>query len=132
MEVLIVRKGQEVVSSVIEFCGRKGISSAAVTALGALSGVKIAFYDLKSKKYVWKTFDKNVELLNLTGNVAVLEGKPVLHAHVTLSGRDYRAFGGHLGSAVVSGTCEVFITPLKEKLVRQFDSETGLNLIRQR
>ena len=39
------------------------------------------------------------------------------------------AFGGHLKSAVVGATAEVFITVLSGKIDRTFDEQTGLNLM---
>jgi predicted DNA-binding protein with PD1-like motif len=37
--------------------------------------------------------------------------------------------GGHLQSAIVSVTCEIFLTKSNKKLIRQFDKQTGINIL---
>jgi len=37
--------------------------------------------------------------------------------------------GGHVDNLEVSGTCEIIFRPLEKKIIRKYDSDTGLNLI---
>ena len=47
---------------------------------------------------------------------------------ITQSGKDGSVVGGHLNSATVSATCEMFITVLDGTVERRRDDEVGLNL----
>jgi predicted DNA-binding protein with PD1-like motif len=55
--------------------------------------------------------------------------KPFLHLHVALADTSFRGFGGHLQSAVVSGTCEVLVEVLEGYLKREFNEKIGLKTI---
>jgi len=125
----VLKRGQEVVEEIIKFCNEKNIRAAYFTAIGAVSSVELAYYDLQKKEYNYKKFDE-LEIDTITGNLAVMNDELIIHAHGTFSDKDMKTVGGHFKSAVVSGTCEVFLVPLKESLVRKFDEDTGLNLIK--
>ena len=124
-----LKKGSEIVSAVIEHCKENSISSAYISAIGAVSEAEIGFYDFEKKEYYFKKFEEDLELINLTGNIALFNGSIVFHAHATLADPDYNVIGGHLKSAIVSGACEIFITVLDKQLERAHDKDSGLNLI---
>ena|SRR3989344_5829618 len=124
-----LEKGSEIVSSIISYCRENKISSACFFAIGAVSEVELAYYNIKKKQYQFRKLTEDMEIAGITGNIAVMDGKLVLHAHGTFSDKNFGTTGGHLKSAIVSGACEVFITELEQKLVRKYDEETGLNLI---
>ena len=67
----------------------------------------------------------------MDGNVAELNGLPVLHAHAVLSRCDetLECVGGHLRRAVVAVTLEVAMWEITQPLIRRFDDDIGLNLI---
>ena len=76
-----------------------------------------------------KTFDEQMEITNLTGNISQKDGKPYLHLHITASRSDYSCIGGHLLDARINGACELFVTSFPGTLVgRQPDPDTGINL----
>lgn len=126
----VLKRGQRIAEEILKFCSRNSIKSAYFSAIGAVSSAEIAFYDIDAKKYSFKTFSEDLEICSMAGNVAVMKGELVLHAHAAFSNRKIETIGGHLKDAMVSGTCEVFLVPLKEQLERKFDEDTGLNLIR--
>lgn len=122
--------GSDLIESIISFVNEERIDAAIFYALGALKEASFSFYDQDSKKYVKLKVDQPLEILCCMGNVLKLKGKPFVHAHIMVSDRDGRAFGGHLefGSKVFA--CELFLTELKDvSMVREYDSTTGLNLI---
>lgn len=127
--VLLLLEGEKLIESIGDFCSSKKISAAHFTAIGALKEVELGFYDLAAKEYRWKKAEAELELDNATGNVAVLDGKPIVHAHVTVSDNEMHAFGGHLKEAVVGASCEVFLKPLQGKIERKHDNKTGLKLM---
>ncbi len=127
--VLVLLEGEKLIESITDFCSSKKIAAATFTVIGALREVELGFYDLAAKEYHWKKIKAELELDSATGNVAVLEGKPLVHAHATVSDNEMHAFGGHLKEAIIGASCEVFLTPLQEKIERKPDEKTGLNLL---
>lgn len=70
--------------------------------------------------------------MNLTGNVSIRDGSPLVHAHVSLADYSGNAFGGHLAPGTTVFACEYIIQAFTgETLVREQDSETGLPLWRE-
>ena len=57
-----------------------------------------------------------------------MDGEVYIHLHISLSNEENHAFGGHLTSAVISGTCELYIRVVDGEVGRYFDKEVGLNL----
>ncbi len=127
--VIRMMKGERIVESILIFCKSNGIKSGSFYGIGALVQAELLFYNLGKKEYESKSLKEDLEVLNVTGNVAFLDGKQVVHAHITLSDSKMRAHGGHLKEGVVGGTLEVIFTDLDTELNREFDSETGLNLL---
>lgn len=128
--IFVVRldKGEELVASLLDFCRRKRIRGATVSAIGAVSGAEIAVYDPAKKAYGTKAVRENCEIVSASGFVSVLDNAPHAHIHMALAGPDFRVIGGHLKKAVVNPTCEMAITPLG-RLERKKDAKTGLALL---
>ncbi len=128
---LRIEKGELVVETLLEFIREKDIKGAWVLGLGGLMWAELGFYDLNTQEYAWQKFDELLELTNLTGNIAWQDGKPVLHAHATVSDVSFHAHGGHLREAEAAGTVELLIHVWnnEEGLARQKDKQTGLNLL---
>lgn len=130
-DILIARinKGNKIVDSIIKFCQENNISSAWITGIGAVSNVKLAFYDLNKKNFIKKEFKKELEIVSLSGNIGLLKKKHVAHLHIVLSDKNMVAFGGHLDEAIVAATCEVKLEIFDQPIIRKYDPEIGLNLI---
>ena len=122
-------KGEEVVSSIVQFAANEKIASGAFFGLGAINNFDLGYYDLKTRKYEKEHFAEDMEVGSITGNIATLDGKPFVHTHVTVSGKDLRAFTGHLFSAEVALTLEIFIFASSAKIERKMDGAIGLNLL---
>ena len=84
---------------------------------------------MKTKEYLHRKFDGEYELINLTGNFSIVDGKRFFHAHIVISDREFRAFAGHLFSGVIAVTGEFFVTASSVEIAREPDNETGLNLL---
>ena len=95
----------------------------------AFERVTIAFFDLETKEYQHIPLDEQVEVMSLIGNIALYEGEPKIHAHVVLGKRDGTAHGGHLISAQVRPTLEVWLTESPQTITRKLDETTNLPLI---
>ena len=120
--------GDEMVASLKSICKKEKIQSALVSGIGAAKKAEIAHYDTKEKKYNTKKFEGMLEIVSLSGNIAMLEGETVLHLHIVISRDDFSALAGHLMSAEISPTCEIVLILLDTKIERQRDEKTGLNL----
>ena len=127
--VLRLERGEEVLTTLTDFVGLQHIQSGTIQGLGAIKDLVLGIFDPEMKEYVKQTLNEDLELGNLTGNISNLDGKPLLHCHVTVAGTDLKAYTGHLLSAIVSVTGEFFIRPFSEQITRALDKEVGLNLL---
>jgi predicted DNA-binding protein with PD1-like motif len=128
--ILVLDRGEEIVGTVTGFLEDHDIKGGFVTGLGALVNHTVGYYDLQAKEYLKRTFEEVMELGNLTGSIGTVDGKPFLHAHVTVSGPELIAFTGHLVKGEVGVTAELLLTAFHEELPRLPDEDVGLNLFR--
>ena len=127
--IVRLETGDEVISTLSNFSEKEKITGGFLYGLGAVKDATLGYFDLEKKEYLKKTFNEEYELSSLVGNIYYFEGKPGVHAHVTLSGKDFNVIGGHLFSAKITGTGEFFIYVSDDILERKKDSQTGLNLL---
>jgi len=124
-----LEKGEEVVSTLTAFVREQQISSGFISGMGAVTEATIGIFDIERKEYFKKSFENDLEIGNLTANISYLDetGEPFIHAHVTVSDHSLRAYTGHLFSATVLITLEIYIKVFKEKLIRKRDQTMGFN-----
>jgi hypothetical protein len=115
-----------IVDALTDFVIQKEITAGEISGLGAVNEAALRYFNPATKQYVGKVFNEQMEISNLTGNIAVSEGKPLLHLHITLGRSDYTAIAGHLMDAKVRGACELFVRPLDTIAEKTFDPEIGL------
>jgi predicted DNA-binding protein with PD1-like motif len=128
---VIFNTGDELAEGLSHFAQQQGLAGSSFKAIGALSSVKLEWFDWQTKKYVPSVvLDEQVELVSLIGDIALDNGKPKVPAHVVIAKADGTALGGHLPEAHVRPTCEVVLTESPQHLQKQFDPESGLALIR--
>jgi len=129
--ILVFETGDELARGLLDFANQASLSAASFKAVGALSSVRLGWFSWDNRKYEPSvTLDEQVELLSLIGDVALKDGKPVVHAHAVIGRRDGTAQGGHLLEAHVRPTCEVILTESPIHLQKQIDPQSGLALIR--
>ena len=128
--VLVFENDDEVLENLLAFAREHRLSAAEFTGIGAFSDAVLGYFDWQKKDYERIPVDEQVEVLNLTGNVALADGEPKLHAHIVLGKADGTAHGGHLLEGHVRPTLEVIVTESPAHLQRRSDPETGLALIR--
>lgn len=125
-----IEKGEEIISKVMEICERENVKLANINALGAVGEIEIGLFDTKEKKYYASKYSGDFEIVSLTGSITTKDGKLYNHLHMSVGDRDNKVYGGHLNSAVVSATCELFIHIIDGTADREFDEEVGLNLLK--
>lgn len=122
--------GDEVVSSLKRIAVSERIGLASIQGIGAVREAVLGYLDLDQKQYLKRKFgSESMELVSLLGNMARLEGEPIVHCHVVLGDREMRTFGGHLFEANASVTVEIFIRVFEGEVSRQFDPNFGTNLL---
>lgn len=121
-------KKEELGESILRFCKKLKIKNAYVTAIGAVESPTLSYFDVRTKKFLEKTLDGDYELTSFIGNVAVFENEPLLHAHLNLSDKEMRAFGGHFVKAHVAASVEIVLDILDTKFTKSFSEEIGLKL----
>ena len=128
--VIRLETGERIVETLAAFCGKKKIRAGSFAGIGTCRGAELGFFDWEKKVYRWKKLKGDFEITALVGNVSLLEGKPLVHAHVTLGGRDFRAWAGHLKEAETLATCEIVLTPFPGELSRIPDAASGTSKLK--
>lgn len=127
--ILVLKRGENLFSSLTHFIVEANLQAASISGLGALDDVTIAFYHLDRKEYDTKLFHGGYELVSLNGNITRFENKPVIHIHAALGKEDYSVIGGHIMDATIGPTVELTIIPLPGKINRERSEDIGLNLM---
>ena len=128
--IIKVEKGEELIETLTKFCAENKIASGSISGVGGTNNVCLYYYDSELKEYLPKTFSgKNYEIISLSGNIALIDGKPFAHIHTALGDSDFSIFGGHLKSAIIGITGEVTINMIDGELHRSFDDVCKLNLL---
>ncbi len=121
--------GGDLLNSLTDFAREKNIRTGQVQVIGALQRAVIGFYHQDQRKYQSISFDKHLEILSLEGNISLKDGKPFVHAHITLGDEKGNSFGGHLMEGTVVFAGEFIIREFEGRdLSRVYDEETGLAL----
>ena len=123
-------KGEDLLAA-LENCAREhGITLGEVQAIGAVSQARVGYYNQAERKYYFLDLVRPLEILSLNGNISLKDGKPMVHAHVTLGDEEGRAYGGHLATGTPVFACEFVIQECRSDKVfqRALDEATGLFL----
>lgn len=126
---VVLGKGDEVLSGLTELAERNNLRASHFTAIGAFGSSLFGWFDHERHAYRNIPVDQQAEVVSLTGNISLVEGKPFVHIHGVVSLPDGTTRGGHLLHASVWPTLEVFLTEAPHPLSRVKDPETGLSLI---
>lgn len=126
--IVSIKDKSSIVQALNDFVLNQNIKSGQVTGIGAVSEATLRFFDFSTKDYVDKKFDEQMEVTNISGNVSVLDEKPLLHLHITLGRQDYSAIAGHLQDAKIRGAGEFFFYPFETTVYKTKNEEVGINL----
>lgn len=126
---VVLDTGDEVSACLLQVAKEQELTAASFSGLGALREVVLGYFDWEKKDYREIRIPEQVEILNLTGNVALSDGEPKLHPHIVVGKSDGTAWGGHLLKGIVRPTLEVVLMETPAHLHRKSDPETGLALL---
>lgn len=127
--VLRFDKGEEVIEELAKFMQDQDIEACVFYGIGSAYEVVLGYFNAYIKSYRKKPFYEENEIVSLTGNGAMLEGKPIIHAHGIFSRNDFSLIGGHVFKLIVNVTCEVYLTKLEGFLERKNNPEFDLKLL---
>jgi len=127
--VMRLESGDDILQSLRQFATTKRLGASLVEGIGSLNKVKLGHYDFKTKQYRYETFEDDLEVLNLSGNIASMNRQPLAHVHVTLGRRDFSVIGGHLDEGSAANMVEIGLWKLPGKLLKAKDEAVGLNLL---
>lgn len=126
---LSIENHQDLTEAFETFCEEQEIKVGTITGIGAVKEVTLRFFDPKTKEYEDKTFNEQMEISNLTGNITRKDGDVYLHMHITLGRKDYTALAGHLLTCIIHGAGEFVIQKIDGDVGRIYDEDCGLNLL---
>ncbi len=126
---VIFSQGDEAFSGLLEFAEKYNVTSAHFTAIGALNGATLGWFDPKRKMYKKIPINGQHEVIGMSGDIALYQGKPVVHTHMVVGSPDGTTRAGHVLAAYVSPTLEVMATVDPVAMQKRFDPATDLTLI---
>ncbi len=92
--LMVLTEADSIFSHLEAFAIQEKVPSASFTALGFVD-ITFGFFNSSTEEYEPRDF-KNVELASMQGSLAWQKGKPSIHAHGVVGGKDFQAYGGHV------------------------------------
>jgi uncharacterized protein len=128
--VLRLEQGDDILKTLREFANTQRLRACFFEGIGSLYKAVLGHYDFKdTKTYRYETFNEDLEILTLSGNVSTMNKQALPHAHVTLGRRDFSVIGGHLEEDSLANMVEVQMNKLTGRLLKAKDEGVGLNLL---
>jgi uncharacterized protein len=126
---IIFYQGDEAFSGLLQFAQKYHVTSAHFTAIGAVNGATLGWFDPERKMYKKIPINGQHEVIGMSGDIALYQGKPVVHTHMIVGAPDGTTRAGHVLAAFVSPTLEVMVTVDPATMKKRFDLDTDLTLI---
>ncbi|WP_083227980.1 PPC domain-containing DNA-binding protein [Mucilaginibacter sp. PPCGB 2223] len=126
--LVVMQRGDDVLSGLTEFAEKNNITFASFTGLGAMSSTRIGCYDREKQMYHIIPVKGQAETVSFIGNITLFNSKPVVHVHMSVSQSDGTVRGGHLFQATVWPTLEVIVTVEPIAIYKKKETDTGFAL----
>ena len=126
---VIFYQEDEAFSGLLEFAEKYQVTSAHFTAIGALDGATVGWFDPQRKMYKKIPIIGQHEVIGMSGDIALYQGKPVVHTHMVVGSPDGTTRAGHVLAVYASPTLEVMVTVDPITMQKRFDPATDLTLI---
>ncbi len=129
--VVRIDKGEEIIKSLFLVIEKEKIKLGTISGIGAVNDAYIGIFNTTTKEYSSMNYRGDFEICSLSGNISTKDHEAYIHAHIVIGNNlENKIVGGHLNSATVSATSEIFIHSIEGQIDRKFDDEIGLNLIK--
>jgi len=127
--LIVLRQGDNVIERLEALTAAEQVPSGSFVGIGFLRKITFGFYDFSQRSFLPKSFG-DVEITTLTGSIAWKDGKPSIHAHGAVSGRDFQVVGGHILEAEVgTGSAEITVLVHDKERQRALDRALGVNVL---
>ena len=120
---------EEAASGLVRVAEHFKLAGSSFTGIGAFSSATLGYFDRVRKDYRKIEVREQVEVLAMTGNIALHNGEAKVHAHVVAGKSDGTAIGGHMLKCTVWPTLEITVVEPEVELRRTFVDEVKLPLI---
>ena len=127
--IIRIDKGEEIVSSLNDFCNWEDVKLGSLNGLGIASKIILSQYDITKKEFIEKTYEGSFEINNLMANITKKEGRNVVNAHINFSDTDFNSHGGKLVECTVGATCEIVITVITGTINRRNDDFYDISIL---
>lgn len=128
--VVRLNSGEDIVESIKEIAKKESIRLGTVSGIGAVNKATVGLFELAKKEYHSTELTGDMEIVSLAGNITEMNGEVYVHLHIALSDSTYNVKAGHLNSAIISATGEIFIDVIDGVVDREKDEDIGLNLLK--
>jgi len=119
--VLRMVDGEDLLASLLSVSAN---SAVIVGGVGMVRDVLLGYWN--GVEYEEHAVSEPAELLAMQGNLARLDGEPIVHGHLTVARRDGTLTGGHLIAATVANTAEVVLGLCKGIVLERKAEPPGL------
>ena len=124
-----IPEGDDLLEGLTRAVTELGIQAGWVQVLGAAKKVVVGYYDQTAKEYRTHEPEGTFEIASGVASISMKDGEPFVHLHLTCSGEDGTAIGGHAMPGTIVFVAECFITELRGPAPeRVMDESTGLAL----
>jgi len=126
-------RGADLLASLEQICFDENIRLGEIRAIGAVSRARVGYYRQAEQAYSYIEIPGAHEIIGLLGNISLRDGRPFVHAHISLMDEEGKMVGGHLAQGTIVFACEFTITelisaPSDDSFARRHDRNTGLYL----
>lgn len=122
-----VPEGEELLGFINDFAEKNNVLIGTMSGIGSLRNPRVGYFDETAGEYKVNELSGLYELVSLSGNISLKDGKPFAHIHVALGGPDGKLYGGHLVEGEVF-VAEVFIQELLGEPLERTPYGRGLML----
>jgi len=108
---LSLRKGDEIMSALLEFAEKNHLRDCHFSGIGAIDSGTFGWYDPAKRADKKIVVDGEAEIVSLIGSITYnAAGKPNVHAHIAVAFGDGSLKGGHLFEARISLVGQIYVT----------------------
>ncbi len=86
----------DLIDYLVKVVEKEKISTGLISIIGSLKDPVIGYYNTEKGVYEETRLQGFYELAHGSGNISLKEGKPFIHLHVVLGGKNGKAYAGHL------------------------------------
>jgi len=108
-----LRPGADLLEELQTLAQKENIALGHISGIGALNSAAVGIFLRGESRYEAREFMGELEICHLSGNISLKDGRPFVHAHMLISDRQGRAWGGHLLPGCRIFVAEVVILSLE-------------------